>query len=83
MSHTTQRLAVGSTHGQRSRVMAVLLAASALAILAVALLTRPADQLSLPAAQESAVQEADGTPDTAVAPRQREDWHANYNMVRR
>jgi hypothetical protein len=80
MAHITHRPEVASPHRRPGFVMAILVAA-ALAVLGLSVLTWPADRIAAPSLHPS-LQGADAVADTAATP-QREDWHGNYNMVRR
>jgi hypothetical protein len=76
MAHITQRSETASPHRRPGFLMAILLAV-AFAVLGLSALTWPANR-----ATDPSVQEADAAGDTTATPR-REDWHGNYNMVRR
>ena len=76
MAHITHRPEVASPHRRPGFVMAILVAV-ALAVLGLSVLTWPADRIAAPS-----LQGADAVADTAATPK-REDWHGNYNMVRR
>jgi hypothetical protein len=77
MAHITHRPEVASPHRRSGFFMAILLAAVALAVLGLFVLTWPANRVAAPS-----LQGAGATTDTATTP-QREDWHGNYNMVKR
>lgn len=70
MAHSAQIRELPARPGRTGIGMPVLLALFALAVLGLSLLAKPADRADPRPAQE-----------TTTAPQQ--DWHGNYNMVRR
>jgi len=82
MSHIAHRHAVTPAIGQRGVIMAILFGTIALAVLGFILLAPTPGRVPALPIEGAAVQQADGAADT-VAPRQKEDWHGNYNMIRR
>ena len=71
MAHSAQFRELPARHGRSGIGMPILLAIFALAVLGLSLLAKPADRADPRPAQETAT----------TAPQQ--DWHGNYNMVRR
>jgi hypothetical protein len=71
MAHSAQIRELPARPGRTGIGMPVLLALFALAVLGLSLLAKPADRADPRPAQET----------TTTAPQQ--DWHGNYNMVRR
>jgi hypothetical protein len=82
MAHITQRPEIASAHRRRGVFMPVLLMIFALAVLGLSLLARPADQVFPLSTQEATMRGTDAAVKAATT-LQREDWHGNYNMVRR
>jgi hypothetical protein len=81
MVHITQRPEAASPHRRPVFFMAILLAA-AFAVLGLFVLTWPSSPVGEAMVQETTMREADAAGNTAATPRH-EDWHGNYNMVRR
>jgi hypothetical protein len=81
MAHITQRQETASPHRRPGFVMTILLAA-AFAIIGLSVLTWPSSPIGETTVQQATMPEADAAGNTAATPR-REDWHGNYNMVRR
>jgi hypothetical protein len=75
MAHSAQFREPAAWHIRSGIGMPVLLAIFALAVLGLFLLAKPADRADPRPVQET----TQGT--TTTAPQQ--DWHGNYNMVRR
>jgi hypothetical protein len=71
MAHSAQLRELPARPGRTGIGMPILLAIFALAVLGLFLLAKPADRADPRPAQE-----------TATTPPQ-QDWHGNYNMVRR
>jgi hypothetical protein len=72
MAHSAQPRELPTRHRRSGIGMPVLLAIFALAVLGLSLLAKPADRADPRPVQETT---------TTTAPQQ--DWHGNYNMVRR
>jgi hypothetical protein len=77
MAHITQRSETALPHRRPGFFMAILLAAATFAVLGLSVLNWPSSPV-----EETTMREADAAGDTTARPR-REDWHGNYNMVRR
>lgn len=71
MAHSTQHRELPARPGRTGIGMPILLAIFALAVLGLFLLAKPADRADPRPAQETATTS------------QQQDWHGNYNMVRR
>jgi hypothetical protein len=72
MAHSAQFRELSAKPGRTGIGTPVLLALFALAVLGLFLLAKPADRADPRPAQE-----------TATTPPPQQDWHGNYNMVRR